>query len=192
MRPALVRQVNKTAPILRARFSAITKEEIERAFSGAHRGRRLPRAGRRVAPRHRPRLGRRAHALPDHGQVRRLRQRPLGGSRADADARADRGARARTRGVRARDVLAGARPLETGGPSSAPRTPPTGSRSRTRRSASWRRRGYATSGTVSAVERKKRTVAAADAVQHHRAAGGRGRAKGSLRHAPCASPSRST
>ncbi len=56
--------------------------------------RRLPRAGGGVAPGHRPGVGRRAHPVPDDGQVRRLRQRPLGWPRPDSDAVAHRRARA--------------------------------------------------------------------------------------------------
>ncbi len=58
------REVNATAPVSRARYSAFTKPGDHPCLRQprAH-GRRLGRR-RRVAPRHRPHLGRGAHALP--------------------------------------------------------------------------------------------------------------------------------
>ena len=160
-RAALVREVNKKAPIQRARFSAITKDEIERAFAELGRGRRLPRAGGRVAPGHRPRLGRGAHALPHDGQVRGLRQREVRRSRADADARSSSSSASasarrscpRTTG-RCKGAFAARRRR-----SSPPGTRPTASRAEADAERVMDAVAGATSGTVTAVEKKRRKVA---------------------------------
>lgn len=81
-----IREVNEEAPVSRARYSAITKEEITRAFTNlveldvdlaqaVHQGRTSIL------------FGRGAHALPYAREVRGLWQRTLFGSRADPHAR---------------------------------------------------------------------------------------------------------
>ena len=100
-----VRDVNATAPVSRARYSAFTKEEITHAFSNlVEMDDCLASAGasRQDIDRH---LGRRAHALPDAREVRRLRQREVVRARADAHARPHRGARAGAPGVQAGRLL---------------------------------------------------------------------------------------
>ena len=94
-------------PIARARYSALTKDEIERAFSNLDRALLRPRLRRRRAPGHRPDLGR----DPDPRRVAcdpalRL-ELPLGRPRAEPDPGADRRARARAPRPR-REALLGA------------------------------------------------------------------------------------
>ena len=194
---ALVREVNKKAPIKRARFSAITKDEIERAFAELVRGRRLPRAGRRVAPGHRPRVGRRAHALPDHGQVRRLRQRA---SRPAACRR--RRSRSIVEREREREAFVPEDVLDREGRVPLARRRRRSSRPGTRPSrfksaeADAKRVMDAVAGATQRHGHRGREEApqghAAHAVQHDLASG-RGRRRGPhARRARCASPSRST
>ena len=163
----------------------------------ARRRRRVPGAGRRVAPGHRPGVGRRAHPLPDDGQVLRLRQREVGRPRADADARAHRRARARARGVRPRDLLDGEGrvPFERGEAKGTEFSAGHATdRFKSEAEATARHGGHRgkTSGTVTAAEKKQPQGRTADSVQHHRAAGRCGLRGHHARRARCASPSRST
>ena len=81
---ALVRDVNKKAPIKRARFSAITKDEVERAFA------ELVEVDECLAQAGESRQdidlvwGAVLTRYLTHGQVLRLRQREVGRPRADA------------------------------------------------------------------------------------------------------------
>ena len=93
------------------------------------RARPGPRRRRREPPVHRPHLGRRAHALPHHGPLRRLRQRALRRPRADAHAGARGRARARAPWLRARGLLGALRRARQGRrPLQDPRTPRPASR----------------------------------------------------------------
>ena len=82
-------------PVKRARYSALTKEEIERAFDEPRRALDAARQRRRRAPGHRPDLGRDPdpRRLAGHPPLRR--QLPLGRPRAEPDPGPDRRARAR-------------------------------------------------------------------------------------------------
>ena len=166
-----------------------------RAFARARPGRRLPGAGGRVPPGHRPRVGRGAHALPHRGQVHRLRQREVGGPRADAHARAHRRAGARARGVRARGLLdrQGRLPLARlrgGRVRGRARHQPLQERGRRHARHGGRRRPDERHG------HRGQEEAAARSRRRRRSTPPRCRPppppRGSRRRAPCASPSRST
>ena len=133
--PGLVDGERPTAAprVLRARYSALTKDEIERAFSEPRRAllRRSPTPAQ-TRQRDRPDLGRDPdpRGLARHPPLRR--QLPLRRPRPEPDARPDRRARARAPRPRRRAVLGGRSPS-----SPTPRAP---SRRTTRRTSSGRSR----------------------------------------------------
>ena len=145
-----------TLPIKRARYSALTKEEIERAFDELDELSYAARQRRRRPPGHRPDLGRDAdpRGLARHPPLRL--QLPLGRPRAEPDPRPDRRARARAPRPRRRS------PSGSCSPSSS--TPTAASRPTTRPTSSGRRRrptrrspAPTSPGTVKAVTARKNT-----------------------------------
>ena len=181
----IVRSREPDVPVTRVRFSAITKDEIERAF--AELGDDLARSSRRRASR-----GRTSTSIWGAVLTRYLTlahqiktRKPFGdvlsaGPRADADAQAHRGPREGARRVRARGLLGGARARSrTDGEefAAAARHRPLQGRGG-RRARCWTPSPAPTSGTRR--PRSKRTQAqgrAARAVQHDVAHGG-GRVRG--------------
>ena len=146
------------APVKRARYSALTKEEIERAFSELDELSYAARQRRRRPPGHRPDLGRDAdpRRLARHPPLRL--QLPLGRPRAEPDPGPDRRARARAPRPRRRALLGDLR--------QASRIPTAPSRPTTRPTSSGRRprprprsTGTKSPGIVNEVTRAQATPA---------------------------------
>ena len=93
----------------RARYSALTKEEIDEAFANLVDPVRAARPRRRGAPGHRPDLGRDADALRVARDRPPRRAVPVGRPRAEPDARDRRRARAGAARARAQALLGGVR-----------------------------------------------------------------------------------
>ena len=122
-----------SARVKRARYSALTKDEIERAFDEPRRALDAARQRRRGAPGHGPDLGRDPDPLGLDGDPALRLQLPLRRPGPEPDARADRAARARAARPRARALLGGQRDLRaTPTATSSPSTPLTSSGRRRR------------------------------------------------------------
>ena len=142
-------EIRDRPPVARARYSALTKEEIERAFSEPRPALLRPRLRRLRAPGHRPDLGRDADPRGLARQPPLRLQLPLRRPGPEPDAGADRRARARAPRPRAEAVLGAVRELRPPRRHrSRPTTPPTSSgrrprptpRSRAPRARAWSRR----------------------------------------------------
>ena len=149
-------ELESRPPVARARYSALTKDEIERAFSEPRRALLRPRLRRLGAPGHRPDLGR----DPDpRGLARQppLRlQLPLRRPGPEPDPGADRRARARAPRARAEALLGAVREVRPSGRHrSRPTTRPTSSGSKAEADAALA--GTRSPGVVKEVSSRKNT-----------------------------------